>query len=1108
MKNVTYINAGAGSGKTYTLTTRLAQMLGSDANSGITPIKPSQVILTTFTTLAAAEIREKARTEILKKGNLTVASQMDSACIGTVHSLALRMIKRFWYLLDYGADIKTISERDENYYMSQSLERIVNTKDEDGHKIWRQDLDNFGQFRDHFNISDSYGHPDYNFWKSILKDVVEKMEYYDVNEITVSIEKSSASVREVFKNAPVTQTLKKELLDYLEKYYDFIRTIDTGASIDQQRIIKPILQNCDHVSEMYPLLSSLSMKGKPVTGATKIENNCPGYNDFITKLESTMLSSSELDFFEPFIKSIFTLAKVWRDDLMAYKKRNHIISYNDMERLFLHLITQEQEVKDYIADSFRLIMVDEFQDSNPIQLKIFNTLSELIGAKGGHSYWVGDPKQSIYGFRGSDTDLVNQVAKHFKFYEDDKIHPEEGKSHLGSGRLVESWRSREPLVELVNDTFFEPFINDNIDKLLIKLKPHFTTDELKDPAIVHWQCTETNKDNAAIALAYKIKQLLSSGMMVHHGKQQEGLSSIQPSDIAVLYKTNANAKNLIKALRQLNVPVSEPEDNITQRVEAQLVMTLLQFIHNQDNKHVRADLQRLLLGKSTQEILKDRIQYVHERTDKKWEMTGDDKWLDDIPEIETLKEQTERFKHLSIPEMVRGLILECDILNLVAKWDDAITRCQNLSTLQHLAEDYDEMCVQLGRGSSINGFINYLNTNDPDKEKDNQSNTVKVLTYHGSKGLEWSVVILCDLHDDKLESNKFIKNTIMSVREMVLNDNSNDDNPFNKDYYLHLFPYHLSSRSANANVNDAERSRIEQLDICKNLQEKARSEERRLLYVGATRAKDFLYTFQYGKNGFNWLQNAGVNNPTKDNVWGNDAHQPEYAEITKPEQFSQDMNKTCELIVKPQEHNQYEKRYLSPSKISDYTGFGSHNRWQVRGQEMNTEGWGEDYAAIGSCIHDIYAAYRPGENETNYETAKNTIGGYGLTSELSGRIEEILKSADWLYSLLSERFPQHDGDKVIKEYPFMMTTETGQTLRGEMDLLWLYTDTDGQHCVIVDYKTFPGVELDEHTTGHYAQLSAYVDALRKSGIDVAHALIYYPIHGVIHELTSSNKPLR
>ena len=1106
MKNVTYINAGAGSGKTYTLTTRLAQMLGSDTNSGITPIKPSQVILTTFTTLAAAEIREKARTEILKKGNLTVASQMDSACIGTVHSLALRMIKRFWYLLDYGADIKTISERDENYYMSQSLERIVNTKDEDGHKIWRQDLDNFRQFRDHFNISDSYGHPDYNFWKSILKDVVEKMEYYDVNDITVSIDKSLSTVREVFKNAPVTQTLKKELLVYLEDYYSFITKIDTGASIDQQRIIKPILKNCEQVSEMYPLLGSKSMKGQPVSGKKKIENNCPGFNDFITKLEATKLSSSELDFFEPYISSIFKLAKMWRDDLIAYKKRNHIISYNDMERLFLHLITQEQEVKDYIADNFRLIMVDEFQDSNPIQLKIFNALSEIVATRNGHSYWVGDPKQSIYGFRGSDTDLVNDVAKHFKFYEDDKIHPEEGDNKLGSGRLVESWRSRKALVELVNDTFYEPFIKDNIDKLLIKLNPHFMFGELKEPAIVHWQCIEKNLDNAAIALADKIKQLIDSGLQVHNGKQGDGISTIQPSDIAVLYKTNAHAKGLIKALRQLNVPVSEPEDNITQRIEVQLVMTLLQFIHNQDNKHVRADLQRLLSGKSTQEILKDRIQYIQSLSDENWEMNGDDKWLDDIPEIKMLMEKTERFKHLSIPEMVSGLIVECDILNLVAKWGDAHTRRQNLSTLQHLAKDYDEMCVQLGQGSSINGFINYLNTNDPDKEKDNQSNTVKVLTYHGAKGLEWSVVILCDLHDDKLEINNFIRNNIMSVREMVLRDNSDDDNPFNKDYYLHLFPYHLSS--SKANVNDAERSRIEQLDICKNLQEKARSEERRLLYVGVTRAKDYLYTFQYGNNGFCWLENAGVNNPTKDNVWGNDAHRPEYVEFKKPEHFSLDSKQSYELIDKPKVHSQFEQRYLSPSKIDDYQGYDRHEQWPEQGKKMDTAGWGKDYAAIGSCIHDIYAAYLPGKDKDNREAAKNTIGGYGLTKELIGRIEEILKSADYLYKLLSERFPQQEGDTVIKEYPFMMTTDTGQTLRGEMDLLWQYTDADGkQHCVIVDYKTYPGVTLNEHTTGHYAQLSAYAAALRNADVDVAHALIYYPIHGVIHELILSNKPL-
>ena len=88
MKNVTYINAGAGSGKTFTLTRILADKL-SDKE---TVLRPSQVILTTFTELAAAEFREKARQQILSKGGTDVAAQMDSAVIGTVHSVAFSFI--------------------------------------------------------------------------------------------------------------------------------------------------------------------------------------------------------------------------------------------------------------------------------------------------------------------------------------------------------------------------------------------------------------------------------------------------------------------------------------------------------------------------------------------------------------------------------------------------------------------------------------------------------------------------------------------------------------------------------------------------------------------------------------------------------------------------------------------------------------------------------------------------------------------------------------------------------------------------------------------------------------------------------------------------------
>ena len=78
MKNVTYINAGAGSGKTFTLTDILVKKLGGTNDTAQSAVLPSQVLLTTFTELAAAEFREKARQRMLEKGFLDVAAQIDS----------------------------------------------------------------------------------------------------------------------------------------------------------------------------------------------------------------------------------------------------------------------------------------------------------------------------------------------------------------------------------------------------------------------------------------------------------------------------------------------------------------------------------------------------------------------------------------------------------------------------------------------------------------------------------------------------------------------------------------------------------------------------------------------------------------------------------------------------------------------------------------------------------------------------------------------------------------------------------------------------------------------------------------------------------------------
>ncbi len=1138
MKNVTYINAGAGSGKTYTLTEKLAEDLSNTKLN----MNPSQVILTTFTELAAAEFREKARERILESkasNKLETAAQIDGAVIGTVHSMAFHFIRKFWYLLDYGADIQPISERDDDFYMSQSLARIVQERDHSGNLVQGQHLKNFQIFRDHFNIMDG-SRPDHLFWQPILKSVVEKMEYYEVNNVQESIKESIKTLKTVFNGPAMDQNLKDAIVDNLQVYRGFCKDIKDGVikagnskgkaerhlnTIDK---LVPIINDssCD-LWTVYPQFVEDGGAYKDLlspAAEAKAKDLCPDYFTFKNIIETDIPTSvSHLDILMAFVRSIFELAAVWRNDFKTYKQNNHIISYNDMEQLFLKLITEENAVKDYIKEHYRLVMVDEFQDSNPIQLKIFNQLSELVGENGGRSYWVGDPKQSIYGFRGADTELINEVSKQkqFKFYDDDQWHFEPG--GFGTRRLTNSWRSRAKLVGLVNETFLEPFKADGIEEKLITLDPQFPNDDpdITYNPLVHWECTESNKANAAEALADKVKELLASGLKVHHDKLNKPSSDIQPYDVAILCRKNDDAKDIVKALRKIGIPVSEPEDAIMQRVEVQLVVTLLQYMQNPTNKHVRADLLRLIEGKKTEEILIDRLDYLQKLAIENEKITDEslkkkDEWLNGDILFKKLEELTERFHHLSIPEMVDGLIYECDIPALADSWGDGDIRRQNLSTLRQLAADYDQRCLQMGLGASVTGFIYFLNSNEPDKSPDNHSNTVKVLTYHGSKGLEWSTVILSSLSNDALDDSECIKKSFMRVLEVDKKTTSGD--PFHKDYYLHFFPYTLKNHSYTTKPAEGLIEKIKGLpSLYTDIHEKVRSEERRLMYVGMTRAKDRLITFGLGGkpkadgtpsstqiNEFNWLKNIGIVDPTPKNVWNNTTYPHEYEEIQKPATAGTSTAPTkWQKVVKTTQHTSFDKRYLSPSKIEKFDGpkYTKFEVWKDGKQRISTNSWGNDYAAIGSCIHDFFAVFTPGKNESNKEMAQRIIDGYGLKDQLTSSIGDIIQSAEWLYEQLQQQFPQKaPNDGVKREVPFQLTLANGQTLRGEIDLLWFYTDGDGQHCVLVDYKTFPGVDYAKHTQSHYPQLSAYAQALREAGIDVTNTLLYYPVGKVVHKM--------
>ena len=157
----TFITAGAGSGKTYRITTDVANMV----KAGM--LKPDQVIMTTFTKAAAQELREKAKNELVKLGLLDEAQQMEHALIGTVHSVANSFLTKYWYLLGITPDAAAMDEDEVSVYRDHSLKGILSKEE-------RAFLFKYAETYE-ITYSDSKPGINYEFWEKDLCQVLSAL---------------------------------------------------------------------------------------------------------------------------------------------------------------------------------------------------------------------------------------------------------------------------------------------------------------------------------------------------------------------------------------------------------------------------------------------------------------------------------------------------------------------------------------------------------------------------------------------------------------------------------------------------------------------------------------------------------------------------------------------------------------------------------------------------------------------------------------------------------------------------------------------------------------------------------------------------------------------
>ena len=170
MKNVTYINAGAGSGKTYKLTEKLTELIIKGK------VQPDQVILTTFTVKAANEFKEKAKAALFKEGMYNEAASLDRAMIGTVHSVCQRMIGKYWFNLGLSPDMGVMAKDDTAFYISQSLSELAT--DEELKKLHRFAFEFDVRVTENGKLKSA---TDYDFWQKDLKSVIDYATNYDLS---------------------------------------------------------------------------------------------------------------------------------------------------------------------------------------------------------------------------------------------------------------------------------------------------------------------------------------------------------------------------------------------------------------------------------------------------------------------------------------------------------------------------------------------------------------------------------------------------------------------------------------------------------------------------------------------------------------------------------------------------------------------------------------------------------------------------------------------------------------------------------------------------------------------------------------------------------------
>lgn len=1040
MNNINLINASAGSGKTHRLTTMVVEAIENG-------LSPESLMATTFTIKAASELKERIRIQLLKNKKYDEASRINDGFIGTVNSICARLLKEYAIEAGISPAVDVISEDDSIRIFKIAIDNVI-----------KQYAEKMEPAAHRLGLDGSRnGYKSNADWRDNVKTIMDLARSNRImpDELRNCSKYSWQSMQSIF-GEPIKTDLNCELNDSIIKAISYLDNLGNLTKTTQNSLEK--------LKEYCRLFGTDRFTWGEWISLAKLGSAKDG-KDVINKINSVASHVLKHPQFQADVKQIiegsFECAGKALESYELYKKINGLMDFVDQETLVLDMAQHNDAFRTSIKDRIQILMVDEFQDTSPIQLALFLTLDELAGK----SVWVGDPKQAIYGFRGTDPQLMSEIVSLIK----------------NSQILDYSWRSKEKLLNFTNAVFSEVFHSMGKEKVCLKI-PDERTEKAKGGWLETWHLMANNNPDEAAATAIGVKKLI------------ERIADINPGDIAVLCRTNSYCTKVATELENLGIRASVEQGLLLDTKECKAAIAALRYMNNAEDTLALTEIIHLSSKYKSNEDWLAELMANPEETKKNWQLD---------PLIAPLNEGRNNVKHWSPIEALEQAISRINLINLIKSWENPRLARSNLDALRGTCREYVNQCTAHRSAATIEGFISYLSDSEMNQAQGAGPQTVKVLTYHGAKGLEWPWVILTGLN------NKPIDDTFGVHVEVATQFNPAE--PLN-DRRIRYWPWSFGSF-------EPLDEKIDVMPIKKIIMDKSEREQQRLLYVGMTRAKDGLVMSirkTINNSGASlkttWLDvlkdsnNKCVLNFSLDlnnqiiNI-GSDQisitvieYEPEISDITS---FQSEDEFSATLPVKVNEHpiarispSSLEADNSETDNIVCKTIKNFNKRISINGKpEMNL---------IGSAVHTYLATdYNLMTDDVRIALIQKILRNWNVDIFINP--QEILLAGQNLSNFIEENYK---GCKTFKEWPISMRNQSGQLLQGWIDLL-IETPTG---YVIIDHKDYPGKDAEEYIKKYAPQLKAYKQSVerstRKPVIDM---LIYLPVSGQVIKFELSEK---